>query len=295
MRDCKTGGKTEIGEFAEMVHSDSVPSYTVQPPSPMSLAAPASTTTSISTRRTRTLVVDVHALHKSATMFLFAFFRHLAPRLGLELVSENHDPPDVYLLGRSQLIGREDAGVCRCPIRTFDLTPTKLPGAIDQRRIFHVRDPRDMLVSEYFSFGWIHPTGRTPLADRRRQIQRLSIDEYVIRQSQECSWPLDQKFASLLKHRLDPTREIVVRYEDLVLQFPRWCRQVLGILPVRRRGWLAGKLAWRYRREFRVRGERMRHKRRIIPGDFRDKLQPATIAVLNERFAEVLDRFGYAE
>ena len=92
---------------------------------------------------------------------------------------------------------------------------------------------------------------------------------------------------------MDPQREVVVRYEDMVTRFPKWCRQVLSVMPVRRPGWLTRKLAWRYRNEFRSRGEQLQHKRRITPGDYREKLQPRTIDALNERFADVLERFDY--
>ena len=220
-----------------------------------------------------TLVIDIHALHKSATMFLFHFFDYLAPRVGLQLLSENHDPPHDYQLDLAKLAESQASiqGVCRCPVRTFELDELRAAEGTDQRRVYHVRDPRDILVSEYFSFGWIHSTSDTPLSDRRIEIQQMSIDDYVLRQSQECSWPLEAKFAPLLEHELDPEREVVVRYEDMVTRFPKWCRQVLSVLPVRRPGWLTRKLAWRYRNEFRSRGEQLQHKRRITPGDYFEK------------------------
>lgn len=37
-----------------------------------------------------------------------------------------------------------------------------------------------------------------------------------------------------------------------------------------------------------------KHVRRVTPGDHREKLQPATIARLNEAFGDVLERFGYS-
>ena len=53
------------------------------------------------------------------------------------------------------------------------------------------------------------------------------------------------------------------------------------------------QMALRYRHEFKIRSEFMQHKRRIKPGDHREKLQPATIDQLNQRFENVFLRFGY--
>ena len=36
------------------------------------------------------------------------------------------------------------------------------------------------------------------------------------------------------------------------------------------------------------------HKRKITPGDHREKLQPETIRQLDQIFAPVLDRLGYS-
>jgi len=38
-----------------------------------------------------------------------------------------------------------------------------------------------------------------------------------------------------------------------------------------------------------------KHKRRVTPGDFMEKLAPETIMVLNEKFAAALACFGYPE
>lgn len=234
-------------------------------------------------------VVDVHALHKSGTMFLFKFFQHLAKQQNAALLSENHDPADDYLDLPASISGQP---LCRCPIRTFDVDEFRLENT-QQHRIFHLRDPRDMLVSEYYSFGWIHTTDGTPLDQRRREIQQMGVDEYVITQSTQSTWPLDEKYASLVDYEFDDATETVVKYEQMVTDFPKWCAQVVAAFGVRFPRMLAARLAWRYRNEFKTSGEKMQHKRRITPGDFRDKLQPDSIKILNERFAAVLDRFDY--
>ena len=121
----------------------------------------------------------------------------------------------------------------------------------------------------------------------------MGVDEYVITQSTQSTWPLDEKYASLVNYDFDSATETVVKYEQMVTDFPRWCAQVVAALGVRFPKMLSARLAWRYRNEFKTAGEKMQHKRRITPGDFRDKLKPETIKILNKRFEAVLERFEY--
>ena len=248
-------------------------------------------------------IVDVHSLHKSGTMFLFKFFKHLAGRHRAQLLSENHDPPDDYNDLLSSISGqasgsqsdgrsREQKLVFRCPLRTFEVNDFLLP-EMEQHRIFHLRDPRDILVSEYFSFGWIHPTDETPLENRRDQIQKMSVDEYVVLQSEQSSWPVDQKYAPLVDYQFDDECETVLKYEQMVTDFPKWCFKAVKASGIRFPFVATARLAWRYRKEFKTSGEALKHKRRITPGDFRDKLKPGTIEVLNKRFEPILKRFDY--
>ena len=37
------------------------------------------------------------------------------------------------------------------------------------------------------------------------------------------------------------------------------------------------------------------HKRRVTPGDYKEKLRPETISKLNVRFRQVLDALGYSD
>ncbi len=231
--------------------------------------------------------VDVHALHKSATMFLFSFFRRLAEKQQFEFYSENSAPPNPDGPAPSNL-----TSFCRCPIRTFETSEFKASYPFDHYRIFHVRDPRDVLVSEYFSLAWIHPTNGTKLKQRRELLQDVTVDEYVLNQSTNSNWPLEAKYVPLLNRELDPGLDRVVTYEEMVTDFPSWVEKVIPAFGFRFPKIAAYKLAWHYRNEFAVQ-ESMKHKRKITPGDHREKLAPATIDVLNQRFEPVLKRFGY--
>lgn len=234
--------------------------------------------------------VDVHAVHKSGTMFLFNFFGSLAKQYDFDFYSANNEPAN-----EDDLPKANQRDFCRCPIRTFETVDSAMESGSRRQLIFHVRDPRDILVSEYFSIGWIHPTQGTDLDRRRETFQKMSIDEYVLNQSEKSSWPLREKFEPLLRREFNPEFETLVTYETMVTNFQRWAEQVLRPFGIRFPRLAAIKLAWRYRNEFKVASESMTHKRRIAPGDHRDKLKPATIEALNQRFEPILKRFGYLD
>ena len=262
----------------------------------MSVATPDSSTET-STNHDSIRLVDVHSLHKSGTMFLFNFFRHLCHIYNVTMLSTNHSTASDYdSISDLQSLSSVANGkriVCRCPIRTFELEGFKVPNA-NQHRIFHLRDPRDMLVSEYFSFGWTHATD-DDLDGRRLEIQQMSIDEYVIGQSEQSTWPLEQKFQPLLDYDFDPQRETVVKYEQMVTNFPFWCAKVLKAYGCRFPKSLTVRMAWRYRKEFKPSAESLQHKRRMTPGDYKEKLKPETIKILNRRFEAILERFDFLE
>ena len=213
-------------------------------------------------------------------MFLFRFFQQVARDRQLAFYSEN-------LAENGQPPSQGGHSFCVAPVRTFEFQ--NVPS---DHRIVHVRDPRDMLVSEFFSFGWIH-ADRHQLDQRRKAIQAMSIDDYVLNQPQFSNWPLEAKFEPLLQHDLKGPGITVIKYEQMVLDFESWA--ATAIVPF---GFRFPKLRLRrYRQkfshEFEPKPEAMTHRRKMLPGDHREKLQSKTIRILNRRFAPILETFGY--
>ena len=232
--------------------------------------------------------IAVHALHKSGTMFLYQFFKRLAAQHQYSFYSANNQPPNELV------VLPHDSKFCCCPLRAFEIDPawSELSNLF---RIYHVRDPRDMLVSEYFSFGWSHlaeGAEGNKLVGRRQEIQKMSIDDYVLNQPEFSNWPLEQKFYPLVERDLCPDSELLVKYETMVTGFPVWVAKVIRPFGGRFPRIAAARLAWKYRNEFQPSGKGT-HKRAITPGDFRKQLRPDTIAILNKRFARVIEKFEY--
>ncbi|MGB1930122.1 MAG: hypothetical protein ACPHO8_12500 [Mariniblastus sp.] len=232
--------------------------------------------------------VDVHAVHKSATMFLYHFFKHLSQKHGFQYFSENNEPANDGKLSASN-----QGNFCRCPIRNFEPLESTFDHPTNCYRIFHVRDPRDILISEYFSFGWIHPTQDSDLDQVRKSLQKMSIDDYVLHHCTQREIPLERKFSSIVERTLDPNFETVVTYETMVTNFSKWLSRVVPVFGIRHSKLAIMQLAWRYRKEFHTKKETMTHKRCITPGDHRRKLKSSTIDRLNLRFESILTKFGY--
>lgn len=159
-----------------------------------------------------------------------------------------------------------------------------------------VRDPRDALVSEYFSNAYSHslPTGTDDSGARQMMLQlredalAKGIQDYV-QQRAEAMGRTMAAYAELLRDR----NTIVFRYEDIVFQkaemieklvkhFGWTCnaRQMEAIL-----GWVDVKPDVENPRQF---------IRKVTPGDHQEKLDTETIAAINGRLGGVLKLFGYA-
>ena len=234
--------------------------------------------------------IVIRALHKCASMFLFKFFADVASDAGVPFYSINNTPPD-----EDSIDSTRNESFCVGPIRHFNQSYfTNFPGLDEVTQICQIRDPRDMVVSEYFSMGWIHSDQHWSAEQKKRraEIQHMTIDEYVIHQPQIAKHSIEERFQPLLELDLNRRDIVVVHYETMVTQFHRWVHSAIRPFQFRWPGWYAAKYAWKYRNEFKPAGENS-HKRRITPGDHIDKLQPSTIQILNQRYAPILNRFQY--
>ena len=229
----------------------------------------------------------VHGLHKSASMFLYKFFEHVCGAIDVPFHSINLAQP----LHRAPDQNTAESFVV-CPERSFETHEFYFP-KLEQIHLFQVRDPRDILVSEYYSLGWRHSDqdwGADGLK-RRAQIQQLSIDQYVIGETEVSKRPLLLRYQPLLAELGRPTTH-VVKYETMVEDFPRWLSTVLPVLGLNSGDDLAF-LASHYRDEFQPDLSENSHKRNVSAGDHVSKLKPETIAILNERFASILKALDY--
>ncbi|MFK7817744.1 MAG: sulfotransferase domain-containing protein [Planctomycetaceae bacterium] len=230
----------------------------------------------------------VHGLHKSATMFLYKFFADLCGRIDVPIYSiHNGKTPEPSI----------DHSFVLCPVRSFKMDGFSFPSLSNTRHLFQIRDPRDVLVSEYYSIGWRHSVEGWPQEDldRRELIRTLSIDEYVLREPEISKYPLVDRFEPLMS--LEAGAFEVIKYETMVTDFPAWLNRCLKAVDIdsasNANANFVTSLLDRYRDEFRADQSESAHKRNVTPGDHRNKLKPKTVEVLNDRFAAVLNTFEY--
>ena len=163
------------------------------------------------------------------------------------------------------------------------------------RKVFMFRDPRDALVSQYFSDAYSHQlpqeseatTGRELFLKKRREAQSAEINEWVIAKSLGMRNTL-LKFTPLL----DDPNCLVLRYEDYVFQKRRLVHKVLKKFDWQMR---PGQIEALMQQVDVVPEAEVQTKfiRKAVPGDHVVKLQPDTIKRLNHRLADVLERYDY--
>jgi hypothetical protein len=161
-------------------------------------------------------------------------------------------------------------------------------------KVLLVRDPRDALVSEYFSNAYSHSLpaagdARSQMLDLRREALQQPIEDYVLARADAMTHTLEEYLPLLA----DPLLR-VFRYEDVIAR-----KRVLLTEVGRHFGWavepdyLDKVLSWADQQP--AEEDPTRFVRKVTPGDHLDKLRPDVIRELDRRLAPVLGAYGYAE
>ncbi len=182
---------------------------------------------------------------------------------------------------------------------TFRLFPRGLAGfePFDQApKLLIVRDPRDALVSEYFSMAYSHPIpeggageggASGMLRELRLRTQRRDIDSSVILQAPN----LLRAFEGF-REALEAPGTVLVKYEDYIFRKRELVRLLAEMFNLavstaeleEMMGWADQRPAAEDPRAF---------VRKVTPGDHREKLRPETIAQLDEMLAPAMELYGY--
>ena len=158
-----------------------------------------------------------------------------------------------------------------------------------------VRDPRDILVSLYFSVQkshWVPASGkvRDNALQRRGDAANTDIDLWVIEKAPGLASGMERLNTWCQLGR--PEQVKFFKYEDVIFEKERWLREMSAWfgwdVPLHHIQQIAAKHDVRPENE-----DASRHIRKVAPGDHIEKLQPATIARLNEILGPVSAKFGY--
>jgi len=163
----------------------------------------------------------------------------------------------------------------------------------DKKCVLLVRDPRDALVSQYYSVGGKHVSHRLPtknaeaFLEKVRNTEELDIDEYVLRLAKSHL----NKLVSY-KNNLNFSNVLLRRYEDIYFDKRTFVSDIfthfgMAVAP-------ATLDAVAQSNDVRPTDEDpARHIRRGLPGDHRNKLKPSTIQGLNDIFSATCLWYGY--
>lgn len=164
---------------------------------------------------------------------------------------------------------------------------------LDGRKIiFYVRDPRDILVSMYYSFGFSHPFSpsgeiRAYQQERRRQIQQMTIDQYVLRTAPVLLEKFNRLITLMEQHR--PQDTLLLKYEDMIYRFDHFYRELSRFVPLNNS--VRDELFNQTRPPETEQPDQ--HKRKGAPGDYQVKLDKKTLPELDRILEPVLKRFEY--
>ena len=159
----------------------------------------------------------------------------------------------------------------------------------DNKCILLVRDPRDMVVSMYYSIAKSHyiPEGNNSLRKNREEAMQKHIDEFV----QEKIKSYIGQFNGYRKNLADKQVKIY-RYEDVIYTKQAWFEDVLDYLEVEKHPALIKAVVSQFDKIPQQEDEGQ-HIRQVHPGNYKKKLSPSTIDYLTDKAGGFLDYFNY--
>ncbi|MCS4114595.1 sulfotransferase domain-containing protein [Salinibacter ruber] len=174
--------------------------------------------------------------------------------------------------------------------------PKGIPQVEKYKVVLVIRDPRDILVSRYFSMKESHSVPpetsdkREEFLEDRDFARRVSIDEFVLEKKKNLRNQYDRYLNQLLEEHPDVH---VTRYEDMVTDVERWLDRLMAYVDLSPSEDTRTEIIEEARTIQAKDEDPSAHNRKGTPGDHQEKLQPATVKELNDTFSDILDRFGY--
>lgn len=237
--------------------------------------------------------VFLFSTHKCASTFLNQLLRDLALREGKKHVdlesywATRPDERDLYYADNeftTNLFKNKGYyfGVFRYGFRYFEANT-------ESKTIVVLRDPRDILTSQYYSIAFSHPVLTKRFINKRRHALEVGIDQHV----KDMSDRFFNTYTNYIHNYLDKRNVLLVRYEDMVSDFANELRRILDFINYSKSE--EAIIYWSHNPPFLIDTEnQFKHKRKVIPGDYKDKLKPDTIQYLNKKFKFILERLGYS-
>jgi hypothetical protein len=180
------------------------------------------------------------------------------------------------------------------PFRSFN---TQIPNLEGYKILLVLRDPRDAIVSSYYSMyshalpqSYSKKKARQVLARRKRRLQQ-TVDEYVIQKLTPGSGFL-RRYIVYHEKLMGRKNVLFLKYEDIINDFEDSLDRIVQFFD-----WdvSSGSLdTIKAEANFSVPAENVfAHKRQVTPDDHKRKLAKETIDCVNPKISDVLKLFDY--
>jgi len=259
--------------------------------------------------------VLVYTVHKAASMFLHKLVTELAKQLEFDVYSINdkkyHDI--IKKTSWKSFIETTTGPSCFGPIRAGEdvALPVFLDDISNYSVVLHLRDPRDVLTSAYYSHTYSHGiTDRfKPTSEQRKKWEEQGVDDFVINRIPRVK----KEYEDLCAGLVGKENVTLVKYEEMVTDYGRWLKEVMSafsgfeprhksvidtLMREKNHEKIYLKLYKKYKDDFKPAKKEedvYSHKRQVTPGDYKRKLKDSTIDTLNSEFSSVLMSLGYQD
>jgi hypothetical protein len=234
-------------------------------------------------------------MHKAASTFVghllsrtFQSAGYGALDISAESFTAGVTEVDYVCCNRHRLL---DANMFYGPFRSE--TALAVPLELPEQLVVHVRDPRDCVVSMYYSICFSHSLpgegpARHEFLEWREKYREKGIDFF-------CMEGIERNYRAL-----GIMREVVQRRPDAVLSYYErlvaspadWFVDVTTRLGISRNE--TPQISSLDEKEFVVLEDKFSHKRQVTPGDYKRKLKKETQIALSDHMKHDLQFFGYS-
>lgn len=172
--------------------------------------------------------LQCYCFHKSGSMFFYRLFKKISKDHNFNYYSINNTPPNDKKWKESLI------NCILCPIRenVSNYNPRL-------KYIIHLRNPLDILISQYYSFGFTHsipknPTEKEKFIQRRKKIQSQTIDQYCL--SDENIKEINEKYNNVLEwvEKYGKKENVFIsHYDSMYYNFSKWLKDILSFLSLK--------------------------------------------------------------
>lgn len=179
---------------------------------------------------------------------------------------------------------------------SFGAMIENIPDLEKYKVLFITRDPRDILVSLYYSVAYSH-TAPDKDGDKydlflaqRTEARDSTIDKHVISESDRL-YTYFIRYQSLLLDKYKNT--YLTSYEQMATDFKKWLDALLEYCELDVSRELYKSLLEENERSKTKKENIYKQLRKGQPGDYKEKLKRETINYLDKKFESILSRFHY--